>query len=294
MKRLNTCTSGIGSRANCPKWDMRLLCGERTGLRSPDQTTFDGRLIWSVAKTPGKVPETFEKVSACMIVAWSKKQGQTFPPFPLRMNILLLFITQVTSMTCLHPVTRRTETHEDATLHFWVWCSDRFISLPLKKARSTIGADRGSGLMRPLLPLTLLHGCTPMTSQDITPPWGKAPLMHWCVTPLHVTPLPVTPLWMSTPPPLMCHPLWLFNPPPAVHGDDGSQVRRDATLQYRDKSDHMTHFCPPSRDHVTRWFETLVQLWRAFFLELWRHCSRDLALHHATQETTWPVNRPNW
>ncbi len=84
--------------------------------------------------------------------------------------------------------------------------------LPLKRARSSIGADRGSGLTRPLLTFTWL----------LVPFWTRHLLHipHGCYPPppINLARLTCYPLtWMG------CCPLWVVTPP-AVHGDGVSEV----------------------------------------------------------------------
>ncbi len=139
------------------------------------------------------------------------RRNQSTERFALLMEVLGLLLLWAQTQISWSPV--RTNWFEKALLcgfHFvatdkgtkWYW------SRPWFRLDETFVYFSPSPWMSP-----------PMTSQDITPLWGKAPLMHWCVTPLHVTPLyrNVTPHWCVTPSD--------FSPPlPAVHGDDGSQV----------------------------------------------------------------------
>ncbi len=70
-------------------------------------------------------------------------------------------------------------------------------SLPLKKTRSSSGADRGSGSRRPMVVRTPLPCLSPppitgqVSSQDVTPPLGKC---HPSIT-----------AWMLSLPTLTCH-----------------------------------------------------------------------------------------
>ena len=125
-------------------------------------------------------------------------------------------------------------------------------SLPLKKVWSSIGADRGSGLTRPLVARRPLlpagHPSPPITgqvtSQDVTLQ-GHVTLHGYYLTPFltcHPPPTDIIPWHMSpspsdlslhphrchpfdmSPPSLTCHPpsLTCHPPPHHVQGDDGS------------------------------------------------------------------------
>ena len=114
-----------------------------------------------------------------------------------------------------------------------------FTSLPLKKARSSVGADRGSGLMRPLV-YPSPHGCHPppainqvrakvkpsppqgyATPHEMCHPPTDAPF-HWHTTPMKVLP----PTDVPPPPPHWCATAHTDMPPAhrVVHGDGGSEA----------------------------------------------------------------------
>ena len=123
-------------------------------------------------------------------------------------------------------------------------------SLPLKKTRSSIGADHGSGSTRPILNSPQwMPPLLPAINQirtKVNPPRDMPP-HPWKVLP-HETCHPhdaPPPSDMATPmmdhPPLMCHlpmmhhPQWHATPCSAVYRDGGSEVDRP-TLAFGAKS----------------------------------------------------------
>ena len=111
-----------------------------------------------------------------------------------------------------------------------------FTSLHLKKPRSSIGADHGSGSTRPMvartpppfIPLPVLHQVKMFPPGEMSPPTDMSPLHrsyhplwlvtnHGCCQPPHRHVTPTQMFSPSTdvchPSPLTCHPMDVVSPP---------------------------------------------------------------------------------